>query len=1269
LGGTAVEPRRIECTLALSWNGGAAAARPGAGAAEPAGPIAAVARLLVANPDDLARWRIAHPPLNREIETALTDPRPLAAGAGGWGRLAIEQDGLYWLDPATLAGAGFDPTSHSLSSIRIFSEGRGVPLRVVDGDEADALGVPAGVYFYGWRARAPYARGRVYDVTAAPDAPAERYPVAAAADEDWDAAPRLDRIERHASLDRDRYLMVRYGTFMTIMRSNWADSKLVEGEPIALPLRLHDAQLPEDSSQTLTLRLRFATNGPPFVWTDTAARLSHDGRPLLDIDFGKLVELPEITAAVPVGMLRGAGTTLTLAVTRTTSTSLNADDEWGIWFDRADMDYASSPTLMDGQLIVDAGAVPRAGAYRLPRPGLARAIPESRLWALQLDTQGRRCETAPRIGDDFGIQVDATHQAAVFDLAAAASATLTPNEWRDALLHPAQAVDYLIVAPESFQHALAPLIEVNRARGLESLIVAPQDIYDHFSHGMLSPPAIRAFLAYGIGEWPGGGPSYVLFVGDATSDYLDQMRSGAPNLVPSYTFAAGDETWASDYWFTTLCGDDDLPDVMLSRLSVNNVEDLSAIVNKTVRYATQPAMGPWRARLGYLADNVEPDGDVFRLAAERLRTEMTPPMFDDRRIYVDDLPLEDNWYFETRQIEFIWQVEQVWSKVCGAASRALIETLNDGVAELDYFGHGSPNVWADERVWYGGDTTTRYSLNLKSDGRYAVIANFTCNSGAIDFPIKPWNICITEDLMRAPDGGAVAMFVPSGPGYTPYHLLMAGQWRRALFGAGLRGLGEIGMLARARYVVAGGPRSILYMYLMLGDPALKMQLTPAWHSLQVEPAVVRPGTDGGGGVSVRLAGVQPAHGTAYVWMEAEDGGTIGTSVTLEYRGGRLVATLPPPPATIDSPAQLTVRAYGWDDQTHTDWTASGQLRVASPDPRLVDARATRQGGGQARIALKAENFADVAASDLKVRVTRVDGAQRTVLSEEGLALGAHGKSERTVTVAANPPDRPSVYEVALVADHPADDLTQPATPSRRIVLPPEGTANDIPSDTTPGHSRLRIRPDSIGHLPNPVTDGETIWVHFTVENVGTAPSPICRPRLYDASPLQGGALLPVQSASQWVEVPSLGPGRSAKVTLRWDPVRNQGVQTIWIGLNPVVPPADDGTPADRVASYRLYVSSKSKLTIRQPIRITGAPGRLVLHCEIENEGETDAREVEVRFYLDRDKTPQNLIGTVPLARVPARGRADAQLVWNTNLQAFEIYPEMRLQGSRQVLVE
>ena len=173
-----------------------------------------------------------------------------------------------------------------------------------------------------------------------------------------------------------------------------------------------------------------------------------------------------------------------------------------------------------------------------------------------------------------------------------------------------------------------------------------------------------------------------------------------------------------------------------------------------------------------------------------------------------------------------------------------------------------------------------------------------------------------------------------------------------------------------------------------------------------------------------------------------------------------------------------------------------------------------------------------------------------------------------------------------------------------------------------------------------------------VENAGTTVSAVCQPILLDGPPGQGGRPLPIYGRRAPVTVPALGPGRSTPVTLRWDPIKNAGVQTIWIDLRA------DGDPEARkeqIRSCKFYVRTKSMLKRTRPPWATMTAedrlaDRVTLHAEVENEGETDARNVEVKFYRSPDMLDDELLGTVHLERVPARteagpGKAEAQLVW------------------------
>ena len=199
------------------------------------------------------------------------------------------------------------------------------------------------------------------------------------------------------------------------------------------------------------------------------------------------------------------------------------------------------------------------------------------------------------------------------------------------------------------------------------------------------------------------------------------------------------------------------------------------------------------------------------------------------------MPEEDNWYLPANY------VERKQMKVSRTATTRILDAFRAGTAYMTFFGHGSPNIWTDERIWFGGDSVNSDNLRLENTGYYTFIANMTCNSGAIDYPTPPWNICITEDMMRVRKGGAVGCFVPSGPGVTMVHRQMGEKLHNAMFDDGLRALGEITQAAKARYALAGSSEDLLYMYLLLGDPVLDLNLTARRGVIPLPVKALRPG--------------------------------------------------------------------------------------------------------------------------------------------------------------------------------------------------------------------------------------------------------------------------------------------------------------------------------------------------------------------------------------------------------------------------------------------
>lgn len=331
--------------------------------------------------------------------------------------------------------------------------------------------------------------------------------------------------------------------------------------------------------------------------------------------------------------------------------------------------------------------------------------------------------------------------------------------------------DYLIVSYREFIPLLAPLVDLREDNGLEVKVVDVESIYDEFNHGVESPEALKAFFSYALCNWRKP-PGYVLLVGDATSDYLNVARNDIINQVPSYTQESEnkDDRWASDFWYTTVCGSDLFPDMVVGRLSVCNREDARVVIEKIVEYERHPVFGPWRQTTGYIADDGPFDDDC-----EEIRTQSTPQSFVGKTIYLEEFPWEDNFYLPKSL------VEQEKLKISTRATTTLRDLFNNGMVYVTFFGHGSPNIWTDEKIWFGMASKNADSLLLNNREKLTFISNFTCNTGAFDYPIFPWSINISEDMMRVEHGGAIGFFVPSGPGYSYVHRPMAHALHKALF--------------------------------------------------------------------------------------------------------------------------------------------------------------------------------------------------------------------------------------------------------------------------------------------------------------------------------------------------------------------------------------------------------------------------------------------------------------------------------------------------------
>ncbi len=354
--------------------------------------------------------------------------------------------------------------------------------------------------------------------------------------------------------------------------------------------------------------------------------------------------------------------------------------------------------------------------------------------------------------------------------------------------------DLMIVTIPAFHEALAPLVAAREADGLRVALIDVEDAYAAFSAGEPTPMAIRALVQQAMAAWASPAPRFLLLAGDASYDSRDYLGGAEHDLVPTQLVDTTFTGWtASDVWYAL--PDDNpnsLPQIAVGRLPAQTIDEMVAMVAKTLRYSGQANSGTvedsaarsWNRKAFLLADNDDPE---FALVAQDFGDWLKE--YDSERIVVTGDGL--------------------------VAHQRLLEALSEGVGLVGYFGHGSISLWAQEKVFSVDD-----AVKLRNEGRLPLLFTVTCLSGFFQHPEVT---SLGEAMVRQARGGAVAALVPSSAGLLPDQRLLTDRFAAALDSASTtdQTLGEL--LLQAQRDMPGtseGARQTLLTFNLLGDPSL-----------------------------------------------------------------------------------------------------------------------------------------------------------------------------------------------------------------------------------------------------------------------------------------------------------------------------------------------------------------------------------------------------------------------------------------------------------------
>lgn len=346
--------------------------------------------------------------------------------------------------------------------------------------------------------------------------------------------------------------------------------------------------------------------------------------------------------------------------------------------------------------------------------------------------------------------------------------------------------DYVVIAPSAWRTAAERLAGLRRNRGLAATVVTLEQIADTFGHGVPTPHAIRAFLAEAW-RWPRR-PRYVALAGQGTLDYRDLLGHG-DNVLPPLLVRSAGGLFPSDNRLGDVNGDG-LPEMAMGRIPVLSQSGLHTFIDKLTAYETG-APAEWARRVLLLSDG--PDrGTVFAMENDRVAAQLPFP-------------------FQAEPID-------LGSEPLSVARDRLFAGLAAGAGLVSYLGHGGL-----DRLASGGLLTSADVAGLNNGDRLPVLTAMTCTVNRFAVPGVP---SLGEVLVENPSGGAIAVLGPSGLADSADSRQLAEIFYRRTAERGTLRLGDLILRSYAELRAQGGDESLLDIYNLIGDPALRLRAAP-----------------------------------------------------------------------------------------------------------------------------------------------------------------------------------------------------------------------------------------------------------------------------------------------------------------------------------------------------------------------------------------------------------------------------------------------------------
>jgi uncharacterized repeat protein (TIGR01451 family) len=391
-------------------------------------------------------------------------------------------------------------------------------------------------------------------------------------------------------------------------------------------------------------------------------------------------------------------------------------------------------------------------------------------------------------------------------------------------IEPDGGADWVIISHDSLLTA-AYQLAAHRANPnfghLSTHVVDVADIINQYGYGLPMPEAIRHYLSHGLATWDIP-PSYVVLLGNGTNNPRQLecndcpnswgwWDSSVPNRVPTdLVFKDRYQGMIpSDHTFTTLVGDDLLPDLAVGRLVAYNLSEAQNIVNKIIQHDTnQRTPAEWQHRYLFVADTTDQGGN-FCLANQQIG---------------NNLPSSIDQIHLCRPAKTVTDTNQIRADMSTA-----VHDPDQGISLLNYRGHGSIDNWASSPVLFTVfpviETHPNYDTYIatmnfwQNNGKPVIILSADCLDGNFAYPGFP---ALSETFMALEDVGTAAHWSSTGLGFTFEHSVLLRELYEGAFDLGLAALGDAISYSKTIYLTDGYHESEAYSFVLQGDPAMQL---------------------------------------------------------------------------------------------------------------------------------------------------------------------------------------------------------------------------------------------------------------------------------------------------------------------------------------------------------------------------------------------------------------------------------------------------------------